>query len=191
VFSRTTFRPSKSVENETRLFRTAAESIAPTGLAFIATGATASASELVMNSMLPYLGTNLAMVGANSEGKPVGQIAIDRPACDDRLRIVAFITENRDRQGDYFNGMAPIINARGGRTCTAADDDTRQMGDPAEASTATAITALRGGACNAIAADTRTSATRDAAIGTGAAPATLLLRARHPSAAQHDMPGLF
>lgn len=191
VFSFTTFRPSKSAENETRLFRSVPESIAPSRLAFITTSASASASELVINSMLPYLAGDLAMVGRNSGGKPVGQIAIDRPACDDRLRIVAFVTQNRDRQGDYFNGMAPIVNARGGRTCAAADDDTQPMGSPAEASTATAIAALRRLPCDAIDDDQRTSATREAAIGTVAARDAVMLRARRPSAAQHDMPGLF
>jgi hypothetical protein len=144
-----------------------------------------------MNSMLPYLGSNLAMVGSNSEGKPVGQIAIDRAACDDRLRIVAFATQNRDRQGDYFNGMAPILNSRGGRTCTAADDDSRQMGDPAETSTATAIGALTGGPCTPIDSTARTSATRDGAFGTGQVADAIMLRARRPNAAQRDMPGLF
>jgi C-terminal processing protease CtpA/Prc len=185
VFSFTTYRPSKSIENETRQFRTVPESIAPAGLAFITTDVSASASELVINSMLPYLGQNLTMVGANTSGKPVGQIAIDRTACDDRLRIVAFATQNRDRQGDYFNGLAPILAARGGRTCEAADDDTRQMGSSAEASTQRAIRALKGEICVPIDGASNQSFQADAT------PESALLTSRAPSAAQREMPGLF
>jgi C-terminal processing protease CtpA/Prc len=185
VFSFTTFRPSKSVENETRLFRSTPESIAPTALAFITTSSSASASELVINAMLPYLGNNLTMVGANTSGKPVGQIALDRTACDDRLRIIAFATQNRDRQGDYFNGLAPLIEPRGGRTCQAGDDPAFPMGNPSEASTAAAIGALRGGLCVPIGgvATLRTAG--------AAAPAGGLLASRAPNAAQREMQGLF
>ena len=66
VFSITTFRPSKSSNNETDRFGTESSSIAPTKLAFIGTGGTASASELVINSMRPYLGTNMALIGSNT-----------------------------------------------------------------------------------------------------------------------------
>ncbi len=56
VFSRTVLRPSKAAENQTRTFRTEANAIAPTRIAFITTEASASASELVANAMIPYLG---------------------------------------------------------------------------------------------------------------------------------------
>jgi C-terminal processing protease CtpA/Prc len=46
VFSFTTFRPEKSQFNETRFFNPQRQSIAPTKIAFIGTGGTASASEL-------------------------------------------------------------------------------------------------------------------------------------------------
>ncbi len=184
VFSFTTFRASKSSENSTRLFRTAPESIAPTALAFITTSSSASASELVANGMLPYTRGNISLVGANTSGKPVGQIALDRAACDDRLRVVAFATENADRQGDYFNGLAPVFAARGGRTCTASDDFARPMGSPAEASTARAIAALKGDSCTAIAGTADT-------LRELSAPTRALLTAQNPTVAQREMPGLF
>ncbi|OSZ65230.1 peptidase S41 [Sphingomonas sp. IBVSS1] len=183
VYSFTTFRASKSSENATRLFRSAPESIAPTALAFITTSASASASELVPNSMLPYTRGNITLVGGNTGGKPVGQIAVDRTACDDRLRIVAFATENADRQGDYYNGLAPVFAARGGRTCAAADDFSRQMGAPTEASTQRAILSLRGESCGAIAGTADTLA--EQSVGRG------LLTASAPTAAQREVPGLF
>ncbi len=183
VFSFTTFRPSKSAENSTRLFRSAPESIAPTALAFITTGASASASELVPTAMLPYTRGNITLVGANTSGKPVGQIAIDRTACDDRLRIVAFATENADRQGDYYNGLAPVFAARGGRTCAANDDFSRQMGNRTEASTQRAIASLSGNNCVAIAGTADSLSEKSVTRG--------LLTASAPSAAQREVPGLF
>ena len=183
VFSFTTFRPSKSAENETRLFRSAAQAVAPTNLAFITTDGSASASELVINSMLPYFQNRITLVGENTSGKPVGQIAIDRAACDDRLRIVAFATQNASRQGDYYNGLAPYLPSRGGRTCAASDDFRAMMGNPAEASTARAIASLRGENCAAIAA--AAGDIREQSLGRQP------LLARTPNAAQREMPGTF
>lgn len=184
VSSITRFRPSKSSENETRLFRPVPESIAPQGLAFITTDASASASEFVINAMVPWLRGNLAMVGEDSFGKPVGQIAFDRAVCDDRLRVVAFQTENADRRGEYYNGLASLVEAQGGRTCQANDNPDFPMGSLAEPSTARAISAIRGDICVPIDGVANT-ATADAA------PTRGLLAARRPNAAQRELPGLF
>ena len=183
VFSFTSYRPSKSAENSTRLFRFATQAVAPSNLAFITTDTSASASELVINSMLPYFQNRLTMVGENTSGKPVGQIAIDRAACDDRLRIVAFATQNASRQGDYYNGLAPYLPSRGGRTCAASDDFRAVMGNPAEASTARAIASLRGENCLPI--PEASNMIREQSLG------RLPLLARTPSAAQREMPGTF
>ncbi len=150
VFSFTQFRPSKADENDTYLFNPRQQSLQPTKIAFIGTGATASASELVINAMQPYLGDNMALVGTDTFGKPVGQIAIDRPACDDRFRVVAFRTENANRQGDYYTGLASTIT----RTCAATDDYTRQLGDAREELTAAALDFLAGRSCTPITAGT-------------------------------------
>lgn len=192
VYSITAFRPSKSAENSTRLFRNNNASIGASRIAFITTSSSASASELVINSMLPYLGRNLAMVGTNTGGKPVGQIAIDRATCDDRLRIVAFATQNRDRQGDYFNGLASILNSRGARTCAAADDITRIMGNPSEGMTARALSALNGIECSPIdTGATRTSSLQDSVFRLGGPAEPVMVTPSQPNAAQREMPGLF
>ncbi|HIV76734.1 MAG TPA: peptidase S41, partial [Candidatus Sphingomonas excrementigallinarum] len=62
------FRASKSSNNETTYFAPQAQSIVPTRLAFIGTGGTASASELVLNRTLPYMGANTGLIGANTYG---------------------------------------------------------------------------------------------------------------------------
>ena len=146
IFSVTRFRASKASNNETKRFAPQTQSVSPVRIAFIATGATASASELVMASFVPYLGVNAALIGSNSYGKPVGQIALDLTACDDRIRVVAFAKENAAGQGDYYSGLAGTMRS----TCAAADDITRPLGDPQEASLRTALDFIAGRSCTAI-----------------------------------------
>ncbi|WP_374408199.1 S41 family peptidase [Pelagerythrobacter sp.] len=188
VFSYTTLRPSKSSENESDLFGTQAQAIAATKIAFIGTGGTASASELVTNAFIPYLDTDMALVGTNTFGKPVGQFAFDKTECDDRLRAVTFKTENADRQGEYFTGLASVVPV----TCRADDDIFTQLGDPNEASVAQALAFLRGGApvCSPIGGRSATATLRDPA----AMPLTSrrqVLQPDTPSPAQREVPGLF
>ena len=181
VLDYTTFRPEKSAENETRFFQPKAESIAPTKLAFIGTGGTASASELTINAQIPYLHANVGLIGTNTYGKPVGQIALDRTQCDDRLRVIAFATQNANRQGAYFDGLAGVVEA----SCQATDDYTKPLGDPQEASTRAALNFLQGISC------TRISSGEVGAQSVGAAAKRELLIPARPDAAQRETPGLF
>lgn len=180
VFSRTVLRPSKSSENTTDVVTAQPEAVQVTKLAVIGRGGTASASELVTNSMIPYLGNNLALVGANTFGKPVGQFAFDRSACDDRLRAVTFKTVNRDNQGEYFTGLASVVP----NTCVAPDDIGFQLGNPSERSVAAALSFLRGGTCTPI--------TSAQARGVQSAEGRQsLLQPERPNAAQVNIPGLY
>lgn len=147
-FGYITFRDSKAAENETIPFTAQPEAITPTRVAFIGTGSTASASEMVINGMTPFLGANMALIGSNTYGKPVGQIALDRPECDDRLRAVALKIENADRQGEYYGGLATTVP----NTCRANDDIGHQLGDPNEAMVSVALDFLAGRGCTAITA---------------------------------------
>ena len=181
VLDYTTFRPEKAAENTTRFFKPTADSIAPMKLAFIGTAGTASASELTVNAQIPYLHANAALIGTNTYGKPVGQIALDRPACDDRFRIIAFATQNAARQGNYFTGLASVVEA----SCQAGDDITHPLGDPAEASTRAALDFIAGKSCSRIA---------EAGVGTQGVSGEgkrELLTPEHPSTAQRETPGLF
>ncbi|MDZ4138761.1 MAG: S41 family peptidase [Erythrobacter sp.] len=192
IWSRTVLRPSKSSQNETRTFRSEANAIAPTRIAFIATGATASASELVANSMIPYVGNGLALIGANTTGKPVGQFGFDLAACDLRVRAVTFQTVNAAGQGDYFTGLASVFP----NTCRAGDDITRPLGDPAEASIATALDFLAGRSCAApitggtisIAGGVDQSQRSRAGLDL---PERVMVQPDQPNAAQFEIPGLF
>lgn len=193
VFSRTVLRASKSAENETRNFRAETNAIAPTRIAFITTDASASASELVANAMIPYLGNNTALVGANTSGKPVGQFGFDLTACDLRVRAVTFQTLNANNQGDYFTGLARVFP----NTCRAGDDITRPLGDPREASIAAALDFLGGRACSPITAsgssgNTASGLTQGQRDRIGLdLPSRKLLQPEQPNAAQYEIPGLF
>ncbi len=186
IWSRTLYRPEKSNNNSSHPFTPTSQSIAPTRIAFIGTGGTASASELVMYGTLPYFGNNVALVGANTYGKPVGQIALDLSACDDRLRVIAFAVGNANGQADYFTGIAPKMP----NTCAAADEVALPLGDPREASLRTAIDFLDGRACTPIASGGQgtLAAGRNARAADG--QMTLLVPDR-PTPAQHEVPGLF
>ncbi len=179
VFSETVLRPSKSAENSTELFQTEANAIQPTKIAFIGRRSTASASELVINSMIPYLGNNLALVGDDTSGKPVGQFGFDLAACDLRVRAVTFQTNNADGNGEYFTGLASEVP----NTCRADDDIFTPFGDPNEASIAAALDFLGGRTCTAIGA-----AGIQQAQGSGR---QTMLQPSRPNAAQYEIPGLF
>ncbi len=179
VQSYTTFRPEKASNNSTRFFRVEANAVAPTRLAFIGTGGSASASELVINAQIPYLHAQAALIGTNTFGKPVGQIALDLPACDDRLRVVAFATQNAARQGDYYDGLATKVEA----SCQAADDITHPLGDPQEVSTRAALNFLAGRTCTPI-----SGVQNSQSVGTGRRD---LLSPDAPATAQREVPGLF
>ena len=190
VFSRTVLRPSKASENTTRLFRNEANAIAPTRIAFITTQASASASELVINAMLPYLGNNVALIGADTSGKPVGQFGFDLAACDLRVRAVTFQTVNANNQGDYFFGLGPFVP----NTCRAGDDITRPFGDPREASTAVALDFLAGRSCTPFAASASASSGDNAGQNERAGlnlPSRALPQPAAPVPAQRELPGLF
>ena len=181
VIEYTTFRPEKASSNTTAFFAPQPQSVAPQHIAFIGTGGTASASELVINALIPYLHERDALIGANTYGKPVGQIALDRTACDDRLRVIAFATQNSARQGDYFNGLAGTVQA----SCQAADDLSHPLGDAQESSTRQALDFLGGKSCTPISTAQTTQAAR------AAAGAHELLMPERPDTAQREVPGLF
>lgn len=177
----TAYRDSKASNNRSRNFAAQTQAIAATKIAFIGFGGTASASELVANTFIPYLGTNTALVGGNTFGKPVGQDAFDKVECDDRLRIVTFRTENAARQGNYYNGLASVFP----RTCASGDDIAFQLGDPREASIKTALDFLGGRTCTPIA----TSGSGQGTLSVG--PTRELMQSDTPTAAQRETPGLF
>ena len=178
VFETIAFRDSKASNNETYRFQPSSASVAPTRVAFITTSGSASASEALINGMQPYLGDNLAIVGQNTFGKPVGQSAFDLTACDDRLRVVTIKLENADGLGEYFNGLAATVP----NSCRANDDIFRNFGDPDEAMLATALDFLAGRTCTPIAGGPAT---------TQSLGPQLLQPERPSTVAHHETPGVY
>ena len=179
VFETIAYRDSKSSLNETYRFNARPQSIAPTRIAFITTAGTASASEALINGMQPYLGDDLAIVGQNTFGKPVGQSAFDLSACDDRLRVVTIKLENANGNGEYFNGLAATVP----NSCRANDDILRNFGDPNEQMLATALDFLAGRSCTPIAGGPATTQS----VG----GPSLLQPDRPDTVLEHELPGAY
>lgn len=137
----------RSNENVSTFFARPQAPLSPLRIAFIVTGASASASELVINSMAPHI--DLVMVGEDTLGKAVGQYAFDQSGCDTRLRLVSFEIVNGEGQGGYYTGLADT-----GRftLCPAQDDLTRPFTDTRENSLSVALDWLNSGACSAVVA---------------------------------------
>ena len=101
---------------------------------------TCSASESLING-LRGIDVTVEMIGATTCGKPYGFYAQDN--CGLTYAAMEFEGVNAKGQGGYSEGLAP--------TCAASDDLTHQLGDPAEAMFAKAISRQRGQACSATA----------------------------------------
>jgi carboxyl-terminal processing protease len=106
---------------------------------FIITGSTASASELVINCLKPYI--NVKLVGTTSYGKPIGFFPI---TLENRYDVYysMFTSINSKGEGEFFAGFKPDFNA--------SDDVTRDFGDPNEVSFAAALSYLTKGSFTAI-----------------------------------------
>jgi C-terminal peptidase prc len=123
--------------NKTTRFENPEQALNLQRLVAITTRSSASASELVINALRPYI--EVVVIGDTTYGKPVGQYGIT--FCDKVLAAVSFTLRNANDEGDYFDGLAP--------TCAAPDDWSHQLGDTAEGSFAEALTYIRTGACSA------------------------------------------
>jgi hypothetical protein len=119
-------------------------------LVVIATRASASSSELVINGLKPFL--PVTVVGDRTFGKPVGQYGFN--FCDKVLFPVSFKNRNAAGEADYFDGLAV--------DCPAADNLDRPLGDPGEASLAEALYFLRRGRCSAESQSTLRALTAEA-----------------------------
>ena len=123
--------------NEVTRFEAKPNALPLQRLVVITTGSSASASELVINALRPFI--PVITVGETTYGKPVGQYGIT--FCDKVLYPVSFTLRNALGQGDFFDGIAA--------DCQASDDADHQLGDPQEASLAEALTVIRTGQCSA------------------------------------------
>jgi carboxyl-terminal processing protease len=101
---------------------------------FIVSNSTASASELLINNLKPYL--DVKLVGpSNTYGKPVGFFPV--PVGDWYVFPVSFRTTNKNGEGNYFNGLN--VDSK------VADGLDKDWGDVNEACLASALKYISSG----------------------------------------------
>ena len=105
-------------------------------VAFITTRGTASASEMVINSLAPFV--KVAVIGDTTYGKPVGMNALD--ICDQTIVPITFKNANAVDFGDYYFGISA--------TCLSDDDFKHDFGDIEESSMKEALYYLKNGRCS-------------------------------------------
>jgi len=140
VASETRYNSAKTALNTIDTFEQRAGSLSLLQqVVFITTGSSASASELIINSLRPH--TVVTLVGESTFGKPVGQSGF--PYCSDErlLRPVTFEVVNALGEGQFFDGLPA--------DCVASDELALGLGDPAEESLASALSVIETGACPA------------------------------------------
>ncbi|RZL53878.1 MAG: hypothetical protein EOO93_20575, partial [Pedobacter sp.] len=126
---------SYSIADNTEKFVKAGPVTNVTNIVFIVSGNSASASELVINSLKPYM--TVKLVGTKSYGKPVGFFPI---RIQNRYDVFysMFSTKNSLGQGDYYDGFTPDV-------VDTFDDPLHNFGDSKENYTALAISAIAPG----------------------------------------------
>lgn len=122
------------------------KTVSPLGLdrvVFITTRNSASASEVVINSLEPYI--QVYLVGDTTHGKPAGmnlwgfpfpRSSTDQPDYKYVFAPITFEYVNSIDFGGFYEGMEPDVKA--------IDDITHDFGDPEEASLKAAIAILSG-----------------------------------------------
>jgi len=133
VMMKQMYNQANSSSNETTSFKKIG-SLNMSRIYFIVGRATASASELLINNLKPYM--DVRLVGGTTYGKPVGFFPI--AAGDWYIFPVSFRTVNKNGDGNYFNGMS--VNS------TVADGLDKDWGDLSETSLASAIRNITSGA---------------------------------------------
>ena len=135
-----THNDKQTSRNTAYNFEAKPQALGVTRLVVIATRASASASETIINGLRPYM--DVKVVGDTTYGKPVGQYGFD--FCDKVLYPVAFLVTNARGQADYFDGIPA--------DCAAADDVDHALASPSEAALAEALYVVRHGRCSGQAA---------------------------------------
>ncbi len=128
-FTKTVYNANKEDEyNRTDNFVIQENSLSLSRLVTIATRGTASASEMIINGLKPFL--DVYVVGNTTYGKPMGSNIFNYENTW-ALAPITFKTRNANDEGDYFDGLPVDI--------PAPDDLSRDFGDPEESSLQTAL----------------------------------------------------
>ena len=126
----------QTARNRKVRFELPAEAISVPRVVIITSRRSASASELIINGLDPFIPVTL--IGRRTFGKPVGQYGFE--FCEKVFFPVSFKSVNSAGVGDYFDGL-PV-------DCSVRDGIDKPLADPDEASLAEALYHLRNGACS-------------------------------------------
>lgn len=120
LFNTSQYNRYKSENNENTYIEKESNSLNLKRVFFITSDGSASASELLINGIKPYI--EVILIGKNTHGKPVGMRTFRY-----KDMVAAFITFkgiNANNEGDYYNGI-PIDAA-------TRDGLEKEFGDPEE-----------------------------------------------------------
>ena len=135
VAYKTVHNETLSDENQIRNFSSLDDSLDTEEVTFLTTSATLSASELVINSLRPWI--DVRLVGDETGGKPVGSRGFD--FCEKVIYPVTFKFENAESSSEYFDGFTP--------NCQIEDDFSHDLGTRDEAMLSTALGLIEGESC--------------------------------------------
>lgn len=135
VFVRSVHNDRKTSENRSDLLRSTSLPIDVRKLVVLTTRETASASENIINGMVPY--TDVATIGDTTNGKPVGMYAFTDIKKVFVFAPITFQLVNAAGEGDFFDGIIPVQ--------LVSDDITRDFGDRQELMLKAAIEYLETG----------------------------------------------
>jgi C-terminal peptidase prc len=127
-------------KNRVYRFETDKNSLNLNKIIFLTTRATASASELVINSLKPYKQSSIVIVGDRTHGKPVGMEG--KTDGTYVYYLVNFVIANSNNFYNYFNGLDVT------KGCKSQDDLTHQLGDSSENMLKKALSFIDNGSCN-------------------------------------------
>jgi C-terminal processing protease CtpA/Prc len=141
VFNRQQFNDKLTRENKNNLILTKPNSLTPQELVIITAHSTASASELVIAGLVPFL--PITLIGTTTHGKPVGMNIFSVEEFNLAIGPVSFRNVNSQGFTDYFDGIA--VNY------TVNDDLTKGFGDEDELCLKAALNYLESGSIGDVA----------------------------------------
>lgn len=116
------------VQTNTRAFAKKGALTGVKNIIFLVSGATASSSELLINSLRAVPTLTVKIVGTTTYGKPVGFFPVRLEGKYD-LYLSSFSTKNANEQGDYYNGFKPGTDIEGTEMIDELDQDKDNFSD--------------------------------------------------------------
>lgn len=106
IYSKVFHNDSKKNEDFTEAFESQNAAYGFERVFIITTSSTASASEMVINGLKPYMGEEkVILIGSKTHGKPVGMYVFEESALNLAIVPISFSITNAADEGEYFDGI--------------------------------------------------------------------------------------